>query len=220
LKKNVTKTIVENLRLEISKRDMIRKILQMLWPCALLFGCTPNPFTLEFPDRTNLIHTESGLYVHREIELRVNAARFEFPPDGAAPGAVSELNPSHFFALGVSSANFIRSKYERRGDDLVWREVIHLSKDDVKGKTSLGVCVRWEKDGAVTVSDAMEIFPWPQPEMSQMDTWSPWVTASSSREGIFAWHAEANKHETETVTAPAYPFQMRFRLVLSQIMYP
>lgn len=198
---------------------MIRKILQVLWPCTLLFGCGPDPFTLEYPDRTNLVHTESGLYVHREVELRVNAARFEFPPDDAAPGAAPELDTSHFFPLGVSSANFIRSNYEQRGDNLVWSEVIHLSNDDVKGRTSLGACVRWEKDGAVTVSDAFEIFPWPPPDTSQIDTWSPWVEASNRREGIFAWHAEANKHEPETVTAPAYPFQMRFRLVLSQRMY-
>jgi len=199
---------------------MIRKIVQVLWPCALLCGCSPDPFTLEFPDRRHLVHTESGLYVHREVELRVNAARFEFPPDDAAPGAVPELNPSHFFPLGVSSANFIRSHYEQRGDNLVWSAVIHLSNYDVKGRTSLGACVRWEKDGAVTVSDALEIFPWPPPDMSQIDTWSPWVEASNRREGTFAWHAEANTHEPETVTAPAYPFQMRFRLVLSQRMYP
>lgn len=198
---------------------LLRKILQVLWPCAVLCGCSPDPFTLEYPDRTNLVHTESGLYVHREVELRVNAARFDFPPDDAAPGATPELDTSHFFPLGVSGANFIRSNYEQHGDNLVWRETVHLSNYDVKGRTSLGACVRWEKDGAVTVSDALEIFPWPPPDMSQIDTWSPWVEASNRREGTFAWHAEANKHEPETVTAPAYPFQMRFRLVLSQRMY-
>jgi hypothetical protein len=186
----------------------------------MLFGCSPDPFILEYPDRTNLVHAESGLYVHREVELRVNAARFDFPPDDAAPGAMPELDTSHFFPLGVSGANFIRSNYEQRGDNRVWSEVVHLSNDDVKGRTSLGACVRWEKDGAVTVSDAFEIFPWPPPDMSQIDTWSPWVEASNRREGTFAWHAEANKHEPETVAAPAYPFQMRFRLVLSQRMYP
>ena len=39
-------------------------------------------------------------------------------------------------------------------------------------------------------------------------------------ERLFGWHAEANKHAAETVTAPFYSFQMRFRLVLSQRMYP
>lgn len=199
---------------------MIRKILKVFWPFALLFGCKQSPFVLELPNRENLVHAESGLYVHREVELRVNAARLELPPDDAAPGAVSELAISHFFPLGTMSASFIRSKYERCGDDLVWSEVIHLSNDDFKGKTSLGASVRWEKDGAVTVSDALEIFKWPQPDISQIDNWSPWVEASSRREGIFAWHAEANKYDTEIVTAPVYPFQMRFRLVLSQRMYP
>ncbi len=80
--------------------------------------------------------------------------------------------------------------------------------------------MRWKKDGAVTVSDALEIFPWPHPDMSQIDTWSPWVEANSRREGIFAWHAEANTHDPETATAPVNPFQVRFRLVLGQRMYP
>jgi hypothetical protein len=188
------------------------------WIFVMLFGCKQDPFVLE-RGQNALVHVESGLYVHRETELRVNAARLETPPDDAAPGAVSELSPSRFFPLGSSSAYFKPSK-ERFGDFLVWTEVSHLSKDDLNGKTSRGVNVCWEKDGAVTVYDVLEIFQFPPPDTSQLNNWSPWVEASSTREGLFGWHAEANKHAAETPTASAYPFQMRFRLVLSPLMYP
>ncbi len=199
---------------------LMRKLLVILLPFTLLFGCKQAPFSLELPDSRNLIHTESGLYVHREVELRVNAARLKSPPADAAPGAVSELDASHFFPLGTMSASFIPSKYKQSGDDLIWREVIHLSNYDYKGRISIGATVRWEKEGAVRVKDVLEIFQLPPPETSQIDNWGPWVEASRRRGGLFAWHAEANKHAPETITPPFYPFQMRFRLVLSKRMYP
>lgn len=183
-----------------------------------VFGCKQATFVLERGQNV-LVHVESGLYVHRETELRVNAARLETPPDAALPGAVSELSTSCFFPLGTSSTYFKPSK-ERLGDFLLWTEVSHLSKDDLRGKTSRGANVCWEKDGAVTVYDVLEIFKFPPPDTSQLNNWSPWVEASSTREGLFGWHAEANKHADETPTASVYPFQMRFRLVLSQRMYP
>ena len=120
----------------------------------------------------------------------------------------------------LSLDNFIPSKYEQYGDDLIWREVTHLSDYDFKGRTSLGANVRWEKDGAVTVADVLEIFEFTPPDTSQINNWSPWIKASRSREGLFSWHAEANKQTFKTVAAPLYPFQIRFRLILSQRMYP
>ncbi|MGR9074261.1 MAG: hypothetical protein ACU833_14470 [Gammaproteobacteria bacterium] len=185
-----------------------------------LFGCSQDSFVLEPPDHKNLVHVESGLYVHREVELRVNAARLETPPDDAAPGAVPVLVAHHFFSLGTRSASFIPSNYERRDDDLVWSEVTHVSDEDFEGNTALGASVRWEKDGAVSMTDVLEIFPFPPPETGQIDHWSPWAEASARREGVFGWHAEANKHAAETVPAPLYPFEYRFRLVLSRRMYP
>ena len=202
------------------KHQSLLTLLLAAWPCALLFGCTPSQFTLEPPDRTNLVHAKSGLYVHREAELRVNPARFETPPAGAPPGAVPELAASEFFRLGTGSTYFAPIENEYSEDYLVWREVSHLSDDDLKGKTSRGAHVRWEKEGAVTTYDVLEIFKLPPPDISQIDQWSPWVCATSRRGGSFGWHAEANKAPSETPALPDYPFQMRFRLVLSRRMYP
>jgi len=194
-------------------------LVLVIAPVVLLSGCKSSPFALEFPDRTSLIHVKSGLYVHREAELRVNPARFETPPDGAAPGAVPELVASQFFPLGTSSTYFAPVEQES-GEYLVWREVSHMSKDDLKGRTSRGAHLSWEADGATTAYDVLEIFRFPPPDISQLDHWSPWVYASSSREGSFGWHAEANRYPSETPAGPAHPFQMRFRLVLSERMYP
>ncbi len=199
---------------------LMKKYAFLLLPLAVLFGCKKAVFILEAPDFTNLVHVESGLYVHREIELRVDARRLESPPDDAAPGASSKLATYRFFPAGTASSSFNPSKFERRGDDLVWREVTHVSDDDLRGTTARGAQIRWEKDGAVTVSDVLEIFRLPPPDVSQIDNWSPWVDAGSCRAGEFGWHAEANQHAAETVSAPAYPFRMRFRLVLCQRMYP
>jgi hypothetical protein len=196
-----------------------RNTLLALLACAVLIGCEPRQFILEPPDKTSLVHLESGLYVHRETELQVNAARFRTPPEGAASGAVPELATTRFFPLGAKSAYF-KTSAERRGDRLVWKEVLNLGKYDFKGETSVGAHVRWEKDGSVTAYDVLEIFRFPPPDVSQINAWSPWVEASSRRGGLFGWHAEANKHAAEKPAVPAYPFQMRFRLVLSQRMYP
>jgi len=61
---------------ELMKYKGKRKFLFALVTVAMLFGCKPSQFVLEPPDNKNLIHVDSGLYVHRETELRVNAARF------------------------------------------------------------------------------------------------------------------------------------------------
>ena len=201
------------------KVGFISKILQILVLLALLSGCTQSPFILEFPENSNVIHRESGLYVHREVELRVNAARLQTPPAGTEPGAISKLNTDNFFPLGCGLSYFIPSKYERCGDDLVWKGITHLSDYDLKGKTSLGANVCWDKDGAVTVKDVLEIFEYAPPDTCQLNKWSPWVEASRRRGGVFSWHAEANKHAPEDIAKPLYPFQMRFRLVLNRKMY-
>jgi hypothetical protein len=196
---------------------MKKKICSLLLLGSSLFGCSP--FYMEAQNDA-LMHKESGLYVHREVELRVNAARLTTPPDTVPPNAVSTLDASHFTPISVSSAWFDPTKSERRGEFLIWRETTHLPKYAVKGKMSLGATVRWEKEGAVTVKDTLEMFPFPLPEISQIDHWTPWVEAGSRREGTFAWHSEVNRHDAENPDRPEYPFQMRFRLVLSQRVYP
>ena len=198
----------------------MKKLLRLIWPFTLFLSSQAAPFSLEPPDRKNVIEPKSGLYVHRQIELRVNAARFETPPPNAANGATAELKTTRFFALGNASADFISSKYEKRDQDFVWTEVTHLSPDDLKGKTARGAELRWTLEGAETVSDGLEIFALPKPELEQIDTWSPWLDATSGRSGVFGWHAESNNEEPESPPAHAYPFQIRFRLVLSPRMYP
>lgn len=197
--------------------DSLCKIISSLLLCGTLFGCSP--FYID-PQHNSLVHRESGQYVHRQVELRVNAARLTTPPQGASPGAVSALEASHFTPLSVSSAPFNPADREQQGEFLVWPEVTHLSKYDKKGRTSLGATVRWDKEGAVTVKDTLEKFPFPLPDIRQLDHWSPWTEADSRREGAFAWHAEVNRHPAETPDQPRYPFQMRFRLVLSERVYP
>ena len=166
------------------------------------------------------MHKESGLYVHREFELRVNAARLRTPPEGAAPDAVSELEASEFTPLSVSSFYFAPVTDQQDRDTLFWRGVQHISKDAADGKTSIGVAVEWDKEGAVTVKDTLEIFRLPVPNAEQLDTWSPWMEATSRRGGVFSWHAEVNRNAAEAIPPMEYPFQLRFRLVLSKRVYP
>ncbi|WLE99214.1 MAG: hypothetical protein QTN59_10320 [Candidatus Electrothrix communis] len=196
---------------------MLKKFAALLLWSGTLFGCSP--FYIDAQDNV-LVHRESGLYVHRQVELRVNADRLVTPPPAAAPGAVSGLEASNFTPISVGSASFNPAERERHGDFLVWREMTHISKYAAKGKTSLGATVCWKKDGAVTVKDVFEKFPFPPPDISQLDTWSPWAEAGSRRDGTFAWHAEVNRHAAENTDQPHYPFQMRFKLVLSQRVYP
>ncbi|MCI5159592.1 MAG: hypothetical protein D3906_14420 [Candidatus Electrothrix sp. AUS1_2] len=118
----------------------MKKIIKKLCNLSLvaaLFGCQQGPFTLDTYNKS-LMHKESGLYVHRELELRVNAARFRTPPEGAAPGAVSELEASEFTPLSASSFYFAPVNDQQDGDTLLWRGVQHISKYAADGKTSIG----------------------------------------------------------------------------------
>ena len=132
---------------------MKNKLLILLVTGFALVAWKQVPFVLEPPDFTSVIEKKTGLYVHREVELRVNPARLKERPAGAARGAIAELDTQDYFPLGTRSSSFIPSKYERRGEHLVWTAVFHLSDDDLEGKTSLGAAIRWEKEGAVTTKD-------------------------------------------------------------------
>jgi hypothetical protein len=198
----------------------MKKALFIFSLLLLLPGWKQSPFVLEPPDYRHLVDAKTGFYVHREVELRVDAKRFGTRPENAARGAKPVLETAHFFPGGTSSSNFIRKQFEKRGSYRVWRETTHLTDDDVKGKTSLGANLSWEKPGSVSAADALELFRFPPPETGQLNNWSPWFEANSRRAGVFGWHAEVHEKAPEAVKKPRYPFQVRFRLVLSKRMYP
>lgn len=197
-----------------------KRLLPLLVGCFQGAAMAGSPFALEAPHYANLIHVPSDLYVHREVEIRVDARRIATPPPGVAPDIAPVLSTSRYTPISVASTNIDPNKVERRGDHLVWTEVSHLSQYDLKGRTAFSARFRWEPPGAQTESDVMEVFPFPEPDVGQFDQWSPWVEADSRRSGTFAWHAEVHGQSPEALDRPTYPFELRFRLVLSRRMYP
>jgi hypothetical protein len=172
------------------------------------------PFTTE---GGAVVQSGNGYFVHREVELRVDPRRFRTPPPDAARGATSKLKTLAFASGSVTSGGFVLDAFEQQGNYRVWRESHNLMRYDL-GKSALGAQIEWEKEGAVTAFDTLEIFPFPPLDTAQIDHWSEWMDAASRRDGDpFAWHSEVHGAADENQAKPAYPFQVRFRLRTSRL---
>jgi hypothetical protein len=183
-------------------------------------GSVLPPFVPGPSDRCGIVDPRSGLYVHREVELRVDDRRLMRPPQDAIGGAVPTLSAQHYAPGMVASAGIRMRKIERRGGDLVWTEITQLSRDDLEGWTAIGASICWDLDRGVSLPDVVEVFTFPRPEVAHLDRWSRWVEADGRRPGTFAWHAGPYGPTAEVAAKPEHPFRMRFRLVLSSRRCP
>jgi hypothetical protein len=75
--------------------------------------------------------------------------------------------------------------FEVRDSFRIWVIDDVLHEPDVEGRTSYGVQVSWPQSGQSTRHDPLEMFHLPRLGNEEPDTSSPWVVASSTREGAF-----------------------------------
>jgi hypothetical protein len=160
---------------------------------------------------------ETRRWVQREVELRVSVDRkipnpLQDPQNGSLL-SVQLVKPGSAQTGGIFTMDF-----DTRDGYRVWqiRDVMHEA--DITGRVSYVVTIKWPHAGKSDEYDDNEVFPMPEPGNIAPDEWSAWKPASSLREGGFGWWEEARNMpatpSTDGAGKPAYPFEMRYRLLL------
>lgn len=160
---------------------------------------------------------ETRRWVQRDVELRVSVNR-KMPeplldPKNGNLLSVQLVKPGSSQTGGIDTMD-----YETRDGYRVWkiRDVMH--EEDMKGSVRYVITVAWPREGQTTEYDDNEIFPMPAPGNVAPDVWSAWKPASALREGGFGWWEEARNMPASPATdvskAPAFPFEIRYRLLL------
>jgi hypothetical protein len=167
--------------------------------------------------RTNFIYVRDRIthnWVNRHCELRApEARRLPYPLETNDSGTLLQiqmLKPGSAQSAGLRSAAF-----ETRDASRVWVIDDVLDEYDVDGRTSYQVQVAWPKPGAETSYDPAEIFYLPALGDQPPNSWGPWVTASKTRAGAFAWWSETTGQPPEPPQPIAHPFEIRCQVVFT-----
>jgi hypothetical protein len=167
--------------------------------------------------RTNFVFvrdTVTGNWVNRRCELRVAVARVI--PDTLRTEESGDLMSVQYYQPGsVGTAGLRSIAFETREGYRVWSLEDVLNEDDVAARTSYSVQIAWPQRGEATRHDPMELFHLPGPGAMPPNTWGPWVTASATREGAFAWWDEARGKPPEPPEPIAHPFALRCQIVFT-----
>src|SRR5262245_47988166 len=165
--------------------------------------------------RTNFVYVRdrvTGQWMNRHCELRAPVAR---PlPDPLMTDEHGTLLSVQLFEPGSARSGGLRSvDFVVRDGFRVWAIDDVLRADDVAGRTSYGVQVSWPRTGQATRHDPLELFHLPRLGNDPPDTWSPWVVASSTREGAFGWWSEVQGAPPAPPQPIEYPFELRCQVV-------
>jgi hypothetical protein len=160
----------------------------------------------------------SGLWVHRECEVRVSTKRRL--PDPISPDEHGDLlHSSRFTPQSVGTGNLVPEQFVVRDGYRVWNFRELLTEDDYAGETRFGVQVEWPVDGGPSKHEPLELFALPPPGNTPPDQWSAWRTADSTRTDAFGWWEEVHNAPPEATSEIQYPFELRFRLLLKDHVY-
>jgi hypothetical protein len=161
---------------------------------------------------------ESGLWGHRECEVRVSVRRSL--PDPISDAEYGDrLHSSRIEPGSVGTGNLSPTKFETVDGYRIWRFQELLTENDFAGRTAFGLQVEWPVPGAPSKVEPLELFALPAPGDAPPDRWSPWQTADRMREGAFGWWEEVHGAPPEAVAAVPFPFELRCRLLLKDYLY-
>jgi len=165
--------------------------------------------------RTNFVYVRdrvTGRWVNRHCELRAPMAR-ELPDPLTSHESGDLLSVQLFDPGSVRTGGLQSVTFEVRGTFRVWVIDDVLRGPDVEGRTGYGVQVSWPRPGQPTRYDPLEMFHLPRLGNEPPDAWSPWVVASSTREGAFGWWDEAHGAPPAPAQPIAHPFELRCQVV-------
>lgn len=161
---------------------------------------------------------DTGLWVHRECEVRVSTKR-KLPDPISPPEHGDLLHSSRFEPGAVGTGNLVPEQFVIRDGYRVWSFRELLTEDDFNGETSFGIQVEWPVEGGPTRHEPLELFALPRPGDTPPDEWSRWRTADRSRSDAFGWWGEVHGAPPEGVPVIEYPFELRYRLLLKDHVY-
>jgi hypothetical protein len=159
---------------------------------------------------------ETGLWVIRQCELRVAAAR-ELPEPLQDDAHGSRLHVSVFKPETVSSGLLLSVDFELRDGYRVWPGADVLDEDDLAGRVAYGIQVSWPQTSGETRHEPLEVISLPPLGDTPPDEWSAFLRADRLREGAFGWWEEAHGSDAPALEPPAHPFELRCRLVLRDV---
>jgi hypothetical protein len=165
--------------------------------------------------RTNFVYVRdrvTGRWVNRHCELRAPLAR-ELPDPLTTAESGDLLSVQLFGPDTVKTGGLQSVTFEVRDTFRVWVIDDVLRGPDVEGRTGYGVQVSWPRPDQPTRNDPLEMFHLPRLGNEQPDTWSPWVVASSTREGALGWWDEAHGAPPAPPQPIAHPFELRCQVV-------
>lgn len=160
----------------------------------------------------------SGLWVHRECEVRVSTKR-RLPDPISTTEHGDLLHSSRFESGAVGTGNLIPGEFVVEGGYRVWRFRELLTEDDYEGKTIFGIQVEWPVEGGPSREEPLELFALPPPGETPPEQWSSWRTADRSRSDAFGWWKEVHNAPPEATPEIPYLFELRFRLLLKDHVF-
>jgi hypothetical protein len=165
--------------------------------------------------RSNFVYVRdrvTGQWMNRHCELRTPVAR-PLPDPLMTDEHGTLLSVQLFEPESVRTGGLRSVAFDVRDGFRVWTIDDVLGPDDVEGRTSYGVQVAWPETGQATRHDPLELFHLPRLGNDPPDTWSPWVVASSTREGAFGWWSEAQGAPPAPPQPIEHPFELRCQVV-------
>ncbi|HXC53005.1 MAG TPA: hypothetical protein VN634_19115 [Candidatus Limnocylindrales bacterium] len=160
----------------------------------------------------------SGLWVHRECEVRVSVKR-RLPDPISSPEHGDLLHSSRFEPGSVGTGNLSPTKFVIENGYRVWRFQELLGEHDFTGKAAFGIQVEWPVKDGPSREEPLELFALPPPDSIPPDQWSTWRTADHSRLDAFGWWNEVSGAPPEAMPEIPFPFELRFRLLLKDHLY-
>lgn len=158
---------------------------------------------------------ETGQWIQRDCELRVAMAR-DLPSPIVHPEYGNLMSIDLLKPQSIEGAGFRSLEPARRDGYYLWQIPQVLGEYDLAGEVDYGVQIKWPDTGGPARFEPLEIIT-PPPIAGEPGVWSPWVRAGRVRAGGFGAIEEVNRQASPPAEMPAHPFELRCRLVLTDI---
>ncbi|MBX9666034.1 MAG: hypothetical protein K2X93_00390 [Candidatus Obscuribacterales bacterium] len=157
---------------------------------------------------------QTKLWLQRQVQLRVSALR-KLPDPLMTSEHGTLMHCTDFDPGGCGTGNLSPNRFVVKDGYRVWQWKNHINKDDLKGNRRFGVTLdRPNSEGKFT-KEPMELFEFPEIHDQEPNQWSEWEKHSSQRHGDFGWWSEVHNEKSDLSTPIPYPFEMRWRLLLT-----
>lgn len=157
---------------------------------------------------------QTKLWLERQVQLRVSTLR-RMPDPLITNEHGSLMHCTDCDPGGCGTGNLNPNRFVVNGGYRVWQWKNHVNKDDLKGQRGFGITVDQISAGGDTTEEPMELFYFPEIHDQVPNKWSEWEKHSSQRHGDFGWWSEVHGEKPDVQTSIPYPFEMRWRLLLT-----